>query len=286
MKSEIPNVVKTIKIFIGGKFPRTESGRAFEIKDTRGHHFANLCQSSRKDWRDAIEATIAGQQDWSARSAYNRGQILYRMAEMFESKRAEFCEMLQNVSGLTEQQADQEVSDAIDGLVFYAGFCDKYQAILGSVNPINGPYGNTTTPEPVGVVALIQGKQSTLSSLVHRIASILAGGNACSVHMSLTGDCPALIAPLSEVLATSDLPNGVVNLLTGDLIELFDVISSHMDIRSIVIDGVIETSQLKLLQNKAIGNLKRICHTRKNERCLNAIADTLEFKTIWQSVGY
>ncbi len=278
-------VAKTIKNFVGGKFPRTESGRSFAVyfSDKKEEIYANLCLSSRKDFREAVE--VAHANDWAGRTAFNKSQILYRMAEMMEGKREEFGLVFKNTLGWDETRSNKEVDDGIDAFFYYAGFCDKFSAIASTVNPINGPFGNTTSPEPVGVVTLIPQSKFSLGKLVADISAAITGGNSVIVILDSKGECPAVIAPLSEVFATSDLPGGAVNIMTGDLTELMDIMASHMDVRSFVFQN--ENRELySKVRALSVENLKRVIGPRKNSHSLDAILDTVEYKTIWQSVGY
>lgn len=281
-----PRIAKTIKLFIGGKFPRSESGRSFPVALYGGEEFyAHLCLASRKDFREAVEAAAAGLQDWSNRTAYNRGQILYRMAEMCEGKRVECVALFKQTLGWTDDRANVAVDEAIDAFVYYAGFCDKYAQLVSTMNPVNGPFGNVTAPEPVGNVALVAETKFDFGRLAAQISSVLAGGNSVTVLLDKNGECPAVIAPLSEVLATSDLPGGAVNLLTGDPEELLEVMGSHMDIRSFSMQNE-KAEYLERVKARAVENLKRVVPPRKECRSLEAILDTVEFKTIWQPVGF
>ncbi|MGZ5280099.1 MAG: aldehyde dehydrogenase family protein, partial [Pseudobdellovibrionaceae bacterium] len=212
-------IAKTIKLFIGGEFPRTESGRSFPVYVNKSKNiYAHLCKASRKDLRNAITAAQAAVGSWSGKSAYNRGQILYRMAEMMEGKRPEIAEILVQTLGMTKAQTDKAIDAAIDAFVYYAGWTDKYQQVIGAVNPVSGPHHNFTTPEPVGVVGLLADQKFDFGALVAQISAIIASGNTVVVLMAEKG--AATLAPLSEVFATSDLTKGVINLLTGHLDEL------------------------------------------------------------------
>ncbi len=278
-------IAKTIKNYVGGKFVRSESGRSFAVNQKNGEFYANLCLSSRKDIRDAVEAAQAGLQDWSARSAFNRSQILYRMAEMTEGKRTEFVQLLELTLGLSSDKANQEVDQAIDSFVYYAGFCDKFIQLASSVNPINGPFSNVSFPEPTGVTCLVTEREFSLGRIAAQISAILCGGNSVIVVLEEESDCPAIIAPLSEVFATSDLPNGVVNLINASGKEVLEVMASHMDVRAFSMQNK-DMGMIKRLQELSTENLKRVILPRENHHSLDAILDTVEIKTIWQPMGF
>ena len=275
------DVMKTYKLFIGGKFPLSESGRVYELKDAKGKFLANPCQASRKDLRDAVTAARAAQSGWAAATSYNRGQILYRIAEIMEGRASQFADELVAQEGLLPKAAQTQVSGAIDLWVWYAGWTDKIASIAGSTNSVSGPYYNFTTPEALGVVgAFVDGKPSLLN-LVAATAPIIASGNSAIIVAN--EKYPLSAITLSEVLATSDLPAGVVNILTGKSAELVSWMGSHMDI-----DGVDGTG----LSSKALGelklagadNLKRI-HTFDENASPNRILAFMENKTVWHPVG-
>lgn len=278
-------IAKTIKLFIGGEFPRTESGRSVPVYVAKSKKlYANLCKASRKDLRNAVTAAKEAQHGWSSRSAYNRTQILYRMAEMTEGKREEFIEVLTNTLGYTKVLADKAVNEAVDAFVYYAGFADKYQQMIGAVNPVSGPHHNFTSSEAVGVVALVCNSKFNLGNMVAQIAAIIASGNSVVVIMAEEG--AATLAPLSEVLATSDLPKGVVNLLTGDLTELYTHLGQHMEINSLSYQG----SNKKLLgelKEMAAGNMKRVITSvaAKDMLSLDHLVSYVEYKTVWHPIG-
>jgi acyl-CoA reductase-like NAD-dependent aldehyde dehydrogenase len=278
-------IAKTIKLFIGGEFPRTESGRSVPVYVAKSKKlYANLCKASRKDLRNAVTAAKEAQHGWAARSAYNRTQILYRMAEMTEGKREEFIEVLTNTLGYTKVLADKAVNEAVDAFVYYAGFADKYQQMIGAVNPVSGPHHNFTSSEAVGVVALVCNSKFNLGNMVAQIAAIIASGNSVVVIMAEEG--AATLAPLSEVLATSDLPKGVVNLLTGDLAELYTHLGQHMEINSLSY----QRSNKKLLgelKEMAAGNMKRVIPpvTAKDMLSLDHLVSYVEYKTVWHPIG-
>lgn len=278
-------IAKTMKNYVGGKFVRSESGRSFAVNAKGGEFYANLCLSSRKDFRDAVESSQAGANDWGGRTAFNRSQILYRMAEMTEGKRDEFVHLFQTILGLDAKAANKEVDDAIDSFVYFAGFCDKFSQVVSNVNPINGPFSNVSFPEPMGVVCLVAEKEFRFGRLAAQVSAALTGGNSVILILDQNSDCPAVIAPLSEVFATSDLPGGAVNILTADLKEIFEVMASHMDVRSFSLQSK-NPEFVKKLQELSTGNLKRVVLPRENPHSLDAILDTVEIKTIWQPMGF
>lgn len=247
-------VLKTYKIYIGGQFPRTESGRYYIATNTKGKKLANVCLSSRKDFRDAVEVARNAFGGWSARAAFNRSQILYRMAEMLEGRKAQFIDELvqQDASPL---KAEQEVNLAIDRLIYYAGWCDKYQQIFSSVNPVASSHFNFSSPEPTGVVAIVAPQNDSLLGLVSVIAPVIAGGNTCVVLASYAK--PLCSVTFAEVLNSSDLPGGVVNILTGKVSELVTWFAEHMDVNAVVFCEKDEPTK-KMLKQKSAVNVKRI----------------------------
>jgi len=275
------DVMKTYKLFIGGAFPRSESGRSYEIKDSKGRFLANPAQASRKDLRDAIVAARGAFNGWSHATGYNRGQILYRIAEMMEGRREQFVAEIMAVEGLTKSAADRQVADAIDLWVWYAGWSDKLSSVSGATNQISGPYYNFTSPEPLGIVAAIAPEKSSLLGLVHSIAPILAAGNSCVVIASERRPLPAMT--LAEVIATSDVPAGVLNILTGMKSELVPWLSSHMEVDGIDISGVDAKEDLAI-RNAGSENLKRI-HRFKESGDLQRILSFMESKTVWHPIG-
>jgi acyl-CoA reductase-like NAD-dependent aldehyde dehydrogenase len=278
-------VDKTIKLFIGGKFPRTESLRSFKVVAPRtGRVVANVGLASRKDVRMAVEAARAGLKVWSGRAAYNRAHILYRMAEMAEAKHAELAGLLAESLGLTTAAARDQVDRALQALVYYSGFCDKLVQVSGSINPVNAPYSNASAPEAMGVTVLLHEHPFDLGRLMAHLAAILAGGNSAVVLLDRAG-CPALLSSLAEVVATSDVPGGVVNLLSGDIAELVPVFASHMDVRAISVQRD-DPALLARVRQLAVENLKRVIPPRRGVLGLQPILDTMEIKTIWQPVGF
>lgn len=244
--------------------------------------YAHLCRASRKDVRNAVSIAKSALAGWSSRSAYNRSQILYRMAEMTEGKRAEFVETFVQTLGYSQEQSNGAVDQAIDAFVYYAGFADKYQQVIGSVNPVTGPHHNFTTPEAVGVVALLCSDEFDFGQLVTRIAAITCSGNTAVVLLSENG--AAVLAPLAEVFATSDLPGGVINLLSGFMDELYLHMASHMEVDSICCDCN-DTKIIATVKEEAVHNLKRVVLNSPKEPGLQNILNFVEFKTVWHPVG-
>lgn len=272
-------VPKTIKLFINGAFPRTESGRSYPLKAMDGSLYANLCDSTRKDLRGAVEAARGALSGWTSRSAYNRGQILYRMAEMSSSRESEIVDCLEQVWGMEILAGTAEAQAAMDAFVYYAGFTDKYQQLIGSVNPVSGPHHNFTTAEPVGVVGLLPGEDTTYAQFVAQLAAAIASGNTLIAVMP--GKLAPLLAPLSEILATSDLPAGVVNLLTESKPELFKHMATHMEIQAISV------AQDRFSEARKLGveNMKRVITPRVETQQLASILDFVEYKTVWHPIG-
>jgi len=277
-------VFKTVKLYIGGKFPRTESGRSYPQKfHNRSKVYAHLCQSSRKDLRITVEAARKAQPGWEARSAYNRGQILYRMAEMLEGKRPEFEQLFNDTLGYTKAKSNKAIDEAIDAFVYYAGFSDKYQQISSTVNPTNTPHHNFTMSEAVGVTTLVCADKFDFGKIVADISGLICGGN--SVVVLLGNECPAVLAPLAEVLATSDLPGGVINLLTGDLKEIYKHMASHMEIHSINYQNE-NKAYFTEMKEMAIDNMKRLHPRTDGSLCVEKVLSFLEYKTVWHPVGF
>ena len=279
-------VLKTYKIYIGGQFPRTESGRYYVATNSRGEQLANVCLSSRKDFRDAVVAARSAFKGWSKRAAFNRGQILYRIAEMLEGRKAQFIEELIK-QDVNKAQAQKEVLTSIDRLIWYAGWCDKYQQIFGTVNPVASSHFNFSVPEPTGVVAAIASEETSLLGLVSIIAPIIAGGNTCIVLASETK--PLCSITFAEVINSSDVPGGVVNILTGKTSELAKEFAAHMDVNAVAYCGNDNDIQ-KELQTKGASNVKRII-VHKNVNWFSEqgqspyfILDTEEIKTTWHPI--
>ena len=285
--SERQGVRKTAKLYIGGKFPRSESGRTYVVNDSKGAFLANVAQASRKDARDAVVAARAGFPAWSGATAYNRGQVLYRVAEIMEGRRAQFIDDVVRAEGLTPRRADAVVDAAIDRWVWYAGWADKLTQVLGSTNPVAGPYFNFSVPEPTGVVAVLAPGQSSLMGLVSVIAPVIVSGNTAVVVTSFSRPLPAV--SLSEVLATADVPGGVVNMLTGDASEIGPWLASHMDVNAIDLAGVTDDALRTALEQGAADNVKRVRRPDTTDWMsdpgLSRIRSFLETKTVWHPIG-
>ncbi|HRH62112.1 MAG TPA: aldehyde dehydrogenase family protein [Bacteroidia bacterium] len=279
-------IIKTYKIYIGGQFPRTESGRYYPLKNKSGKVLANICLSSRKDFRNAVVAARAAFGSWSSKSGLNRSQILYRIAEMLEGRRAQFIQEMQ-LQGSSVKAAEDEVNLAIDRLVYYAGWCDKYQQLFSSVNPVASSHFNFSVPEPSGVVAILAPQENSLIGLVSAIAPVIAGGNTCIVLAS--ENYPLCAVTFAEVINSSDVPGGVVNILTGSASELIVHFASHMDVNAVVYYGSNE-AQIKLIQENAVANVKRVfIHNKANSLDEKAqgpyhILDLQEIKTTWHPI--
>ena len=263
--SRLP-VRKTYKLFIGGGFPRSESGRTYEAEGQ------NIARASRKDARDAVVAARKAQPGWAGATAYNRGQVLYRLAEMMETRAADLAAVC---------SGKKEVEGAIDRVVWYAGWADKLAQVLGSSNPVAGPYFNFTFPEPTGVVAILAPDEPALGGLVSRLAPALVGGNAVVVVASETH--PVAAIELAEAIATSDVPGGVVNILTGHREELAPILAGHMDVNALDLTGA--DGQSPELERLAADNVKRVVHGSADEQSPWAIASFLELKTVWHPIG-
>ena len=279
-------VLKTYKIYIGGQFPRTESGRFYIATGPGGKKLANVCLSSRKDFRDAVVAARGAFGGWNGRAAFNRGQILYRMGEMLETRKSQFIDELKS-QGSTEAQAINEVNLATDRLIYYAGWCDKFQQLFSSVNPVASSHFNFSVPEPTGVVAVIAPQRDGLIGLVSIIAPVIAGGNTCIVLAST--DKPLCAVTLAEVINSSDMPGGVINILTGKVAELAPFFADHMDVNAAVYcDDDAEIK--KMMQEKASLNVKRIFvyngidWTTDKGQSPYFIQDLQEIKTTWHPV--
>ena len=248
VSSKRVEVLKTYKLYIGGQFPRTESGRYYIATNNKGEQLANVSLGSRKDFRDAVVTARTAFKGWSARAAFNRGQILYRIAEMLEGRKAQFMEELMK-QDVSKVQAGKEVLTAIDRLIWYAGWCDKYQQLFGTVNPVASSHFNFSVPEPTGVVAAIAPQDNSLLGLVSVIAPVIAGGNTCIVLASETK--PLCSITFAEVLHSSDVPGGVVNILTGKVSELAGQFAAHMDVNAVVYCGDDNAVQKELQQKGA-----------------------------------
>ncbi len=275
------DVLKTYKLFIGGAFPRSESGRVYPIKDAKGNHLANPALASRKDLRDAVVAARGAFAGWSTTTASNRGQILYRMAEILEGRSEELMREIVALEGVTMQAAGGQVQESVDLLVWYAGWSDKISTLAGSTNSVSGPYYNFSTPEPIGVVAIFASATPSLLNFVGAIAAVITSGNVVVVIACEKFPLPAIT--FSEVMATSDLPAGVVNVLTGSSAELAPWTASHMDIDAVDASGL-TAKQLKEVQIAGVPNLKRI-RTFTNPKSPERILSFMETKTVWHPIG-
>ena len=283
-------VNKTYKLYVGGKFPRSESGRSYEITTPRGKFLANAALASRKDARDAVVAARKAVPGWSGATAYNRGQVLYRVAEMMEGRRAQFVDEVISSEGITRPRAEKSVDAAIDRWVWYAGWADKIAQVTGSSNPVAGPYFDFSVPETTGVVAVLAPQHSSLLGLVSVVTPALVGGNTAVVLASEQRPLPAIT--LSEVLATSDVPGGVINILTGRTAEVSPWLAGHMDVNAIDLSGIAGNDDLaRQLQLDAAENLKRVVPPPAEEPDwtaepgLDVITAYLETKTVWHPVG-
>ena len=281
--SEHIEVRRTAKLFIGGAFPRSESGRTYEVKSPEGKFIANAAQGSRKDARDAVTAARAIQPKWAGATAYNRGQILYRIAEMMEGRRAQFIDEV-SPWAKSAKKAEAEVDEAIDRWIWFAGWSDKIAMVVGSSNPVAGPFFNFSVPEPTGVVAAIAPNRPSLLGLVDTIAPIIVSGNTTVVIASQ--DAPMAAVTLGEVLATSDLPGGVINILTGSYAEVAPWLASHMDVNAIDLSGVENEKVAAELEKAAAENLKRCLRPGTELDGLTRIKNWLELKTVWHPRGF
>ena len=279
-------VRKTYKLFIGGAFPRSESGRSYVVTSATGDFLANAALGSRKDVRDAVRAARAAVAGWSGATAYNRGQVLYRIAEMLEGRRDQFVAEVRAGEGLDRAAAERVVDAAIDRWVWYAGWSDKIAQVYGNANPVAGPYFNLTTPEPTGVVGIVAPNDSSLLGLVSVVAPVVVTGNTAVVLPSVDRPLPAIT--LAEVLATSDLPAGVINVITGRVAETAPWLASHMDVNGIDLTGA-EPELAVELEVAAAENLKRVLRPREEdwwaEPGLDRMLAFLEAKTVWHPKG-
>jgi acyl-CoA reductase-like NAD-dependent aldehyde dehydrogenase len=279
-------ILKTYKIYIGGQFPRTESGRYYMAVNDKGDNLANVCLSSRKDFREAVVSARSASGGWSSKPAFNRGQILYRIAEMLEGRRAQFIDELMQQDAAKEA-AEAEVNLSIDRLIYYAGWCDKFQQLYSAVNPVATSHFNFSVPEPTGVVSIIAPQNDSLLGLVSVIAPVIAGGNTCVVLASYAK--PLCAVTFAEVLNSSDVPGGVVNILTGKIAELVSYFSDHMDVNAVVFCEN-DAATTKIIQEKASLNLKRVVLYDKIEwkagqgQSPYFIMDTQEIKTTWHPI--
>lgn len=278
-------ILKTYKIYIGGQFPRTESGRYYTVKNSEGKGLANICLCSRKDVRNAVVAARKAQGVWAEKSAFNRGQILYRIAEILEGRKVQFIEEL-ILQGQSKKIAQSEVDLSIERLVYYAGWCDKYNQILSTVNPVSSSHFNFSNCEPMGVVGLIADQKSPFLGLISALAPVIAGGNTAVVLASV--DYPLCAVTFSEVIHASDVPGGVVNVLTGSLKETASTLASHMDVNAFVTSNLEKELNIPL-QLSAVTNLKRFYEysedwNNSTAQGLHFINDFQEIKTTWHPI--
>jgi aldehyde dehydrogenase (NAD+) len=286
--SRLP-ITKTPKAYVGGAFIRSESARVYPLKDAAGNFFGNIPQCTRKDLRNAVEAAAKAGPGWAKRTAYNRGQILYRLGEMLEARAAEMADAIA-LGGAAKAAAAREVAATVDRLVYYAGWTDKYEQVLGNVNPVAAPYFNFTVTEPMGIVGVLAPEEAPLLALVSLIAPAITSGNTVVALASTAQPYPAIL--LGEMLATSDLPGGVVNLLTGFRQELVPTFATHTHLRAL--SGVANADERKVLALGAADSLKRLHLTKAEEptdwfddaaQSVYAVRATLEFKTTWHPIG-
>lgn len=284
------DVRKTYKLYVGGAFPRSESGYSYEVTDSLGKFVANAALASRKDARDAVVAARKAFGGWSGRTAYNRAQILYRIAEVMEDRRPQFVQAVVQSEGLSSSKAEKVLDEAIDRLVWYAGWADKVTQVVGNANPVAGPYFNLSTPEPTGVVAVLAPQESSLLGLVSVVAPVVVTGNTVVVVSSYARPLPAVT--FAEVLATSDVPGGVVNILTGSAAAVAPWLAAHMDVNAIDLTGVAGDDALATeLEVAAADNLKRVRRAPAVEPDwtldpgLEPMTAFLETKTVWHPIG-
>ncbi|MEV0646813.1 aldehyde dehydrogenase family protein [Phytomonospora sp. NPDC050363] len=277
------SVRKTYKLYVGGKFPRSESGRSYQVTGTDGSTLANAARASRKDVRDAVVAARKAQPGWAGSTAYLRGQILYRVAEMLEGRRAQFVEEVRAADGATKKVAEAFLDAAVDRWVWYAGWADKVPQVLGGANPVAGPYFNLSSPEPTGVVGVVAPQKGPLLGLISVIAPAIVTGNTVVVLASEDKPLPAIT--LGEVLATSDLPGGVVNILTGHVAEMAPHLASHADVNGVDLTGVDDAELARSLEVSAAGNLKRVFRAGNEdwlaEPGIKRLRAWTEIKTVW-----
>lgn len=284
------DVRKTYKLYIGGAFPRSESGHSYVVNDSLGTFVANAALASRKDARDAVVAARKAFPGWSGRTAYNRAQVLYRVAEVMEDRRPQFVEAVRQSEGLSAARAAKVVDEAIDRLVWYAGWADKITQVVGNANPVAGPFFNLSTPEPTGVVAVLAPQESSLLGLISVVAPAIVTGNTVVVVSSYERPLPAVT--FSEVLATSDVPGGVVNILTGSAATIGPWLAGHMDVNALDLTGVAGDAGLATdLEVAAADNLKRVRRAPAAEPDwsadpgIDAMTAYLETKTVWHPIG-
>ncbi len=282
------DVRKTYKLYVDGAFPRSESGRSYQVLDGKGGFLANAAHASRKDARDAVVAARKAFGGWSRKTPYNRGQVLYRVAEVLEGRHAQFTEEVQRSEGGSRKQAEALVDASVDRLVWYAGWADKIAQVVGGTNPVAAPYFDFSVPEPTGVVAVLAPQESSLLGLVSVVAPVVVTGNTCVVAASPTRPLPAIT--FSEVLATSDVPGGVVNVLTGPQADTAATLASHMDVNAIDLTGTLGDEEAATsLEVAAAENLKRVRRPAAEDwaadPALNRMTWALETKTVWHPIG-
>ncbi|MEV0124769.1 aldehyde dehydrogenase family protein [Streptomyces sp. NPDC050703] len=279
-------VLKTYKLYVGGKFPRSESGRVYEVNDSKGRWLANAPLSSRKDARDAVVAARKAFGGWSGATAYNRGQVLYRVAEMLEGRKDQFVREVRDAEGISKSEAAAQVDAAIDRWVWYAGWTDKIAQVAGGANPVAGPFFNLSTPEPTGVVTVVAPQESSFLGLVSVLAPVIATGNTAVVIAS--EKCPLPALSLGEVLATSDVPGGVVNILTGKTAEIAAPLAAHQDVNAIDLTGA-GADLARDLEIAAADNLKRVLRPQpvdfSADPGTHRLTAFLETKTVWHPTG-
>lgn len=274
------NILKTYKIYIGGAFPRTESGRYYPIVDAKGNTLANVCLSSRKDVRNAVVAARKAFGGWSEKTAFNRGQILYRIAEMLDGRKGQFIDELM-LQGISKSKAEKEVQQSVDRLVYYAGWADKYQQIASSVNPVSSSHFNFSALEPMGVIGVIAPQENSLLGLISSVIPAICGGN--TVVVAASESHPLCAVTFAEVLHSSDVPGGVVNILTGKVAELAPALAAHMDVNALVSSDLGELQ--KPLALSCVENLKRhFTCINSDQQGLNFVTDLQEVKTTWHPI--
>ncbi|MFC6160622.1 aldehyde dehydrogenase family protein [Kribbella jiaozuonensis] len=278
---------KTYKLYVGGAFPRSESGRSYVVTDAKGKFLANASQASRKDARDAVVAARKAFGGWHARTAYNRGQVLYRIAEVMEGRHQQFSAEVAASEGLSISKARAVVDESIDRWVWYAGWADKLAQVVGSSNPVAGPYFDFSLPEATGVVAVLAPQDSSLLGLTSVIAPAIVSGNTVVAVSSFERPLPAIT--LSEVMATSDVPGGVVNILTGSASEVGPWLASHMDVNAIDLCGIVDPEEATELEIAAADNLKRVRRPAEEDwsadQGMSRLTQYLELKTVWHPIG-
>ncbi|MFM2039211.1 MAG: hypothetical protein RL432_2150 [Bacteroidota bacterium] len=274
------NILKTYKIYIGGAFPRTESGRYYPLIDSKGNTLANVCLSSRKDVRNAVVAARKAFGGWSEKTAFNRGQILYRIAEMLDGRKGQFIDEL-ILQGISKSKAEKEIQQSVDRLVYYAGWADKYQQIASSVNPVSSSHFNFSALEPMGVIGIIAPQENSLIGLISLMIPAICGGNTVVVVASES--YPLCAVTLAEVLHSSDVPGGVVNILTGKVTELAPALAAHMDVNALISSDLGELQ--KPLALSCVENLKRhFTYINSDQQGLNFVTDLQEVKTTWHPI--